>query len=126
MSPVEEGGKLLTSDRWSTYAITRRYDLFGPDESCFRPERWLLAADGGDCEGSEKLREMEQNNEVIFGYGRFKCLGQPVALVELNKVFVELLRRFELKLCDAKKPLDIDFQIGIWVQHGMWVNAKKR
>ncbi|KAF2213508.1 hypothetical protein CERZMDRAFT_120796 [Cercospora zeae-maydis SCOH1-5] len=76
---------------WSTYAMTRNPTLFGPDEHCFRPERWLLREDGGDCESSAKLHEMEQNNEVIFGYGRFKCLGQPVALMELNKIFVELL-----------------------------------
>ncbi|KAI5363881.1 putative cytochrome P450 [Septoria linicola] len=111
---------------WSTYAMTRDKTLFGPDESCFRPERWLLTADGGDCEDSAKLREMEQNNEVIFGYGRFKCLGQAVALIELNKIFVELLRRFVIKICNSKQPLEQDFQIGIWVQTGMWVRVSRR
>ncbi len=33
---------------------------------------------------------MERNSELIFGHGRFKCLGQAVALMELNKVFVEV------------------------------------
>ena len=106
--------------------MTRDSTLFGPDEDCFRPERWLLSADGGDCSSPDKLREMEQNNEVIFGYGRFKCLGQAVALIELNKIFVELLRRFDFQLCDPKRPMELDYQIGIWVQTGMWVRVTKR
>ncbi|GIZ48367.1 hypothetical protein CKM354_001143100 [Cercospora kikuchii] len=111
---------------WSTYAMTRNPSLFGPDEHCFRPERWLLHEDGGDCESAAKLREMDQNNEVIFGYGRFKCLGQPVALMELNKVFVELLRRFDFQICDPKKPYEVDFQIGVWTQIGLWMTVTRR
>lgn len=69
---------------------------------------------------------MESHNEVIFGYGRFKCLGQSIALLELNKVFVELLRRFDFRICDPKKPYEVDFQMGIWVQSGMWVVVTRR
>ncbi|PIA96035.1 Averantin hydroxylase [Cercospora beticola] len=111
---------------WSTYAMTRNPSLFGPDEHCFRPERWLLHEDGGDCESAAKLREMDQNNEVIFGYGRFKCLGQPVALMELNKIFVELLQRFDFQICDPKKPYEVDFQIGVWTQIGLWMTVTRR
>lgn len=28
--------------------------------------------------------------DLAFGYGRFRCAGQPVAFVELNKVFFEV------------------------------------
>ena len=28
--------------------------------------------------------------ELIFGYGRFHCLGKNVAMIELNKFFVEV------------------------------------
>lgn len=116
----------LIPSSWSTHAITRTPSLFGPDEDCFRPERWILTTDGGDCGDAALLQKLEQNNDMVFGYGRFKCLGQAVALVELNKVFVELLRRFEFTICDAKRPLEVDWQIGIWVQRGMWVRIMRR
>ncbi|KAM3414042.1 hypothetical protein BST61_g10703 [Cercospora zeina] len=116
---------------WSTYAMTRNPTLFGPDEHNFRPERWLLHSssssnNSGDCESPTKLHEMEQNNEVIFGYGRFKCLGQPVALMELNKIFVELLRRFDFQICNPKQPYEVDFQIGIWTQIGLWMVVTRK
>jgi hypothetical protein len=33
---------------------------------------------------------MEQCLDLIFGYGRWGCLGKNVAWIELNKVFVEV------------------------------------
>lgn len=58
---------------------------------------------------------MERTAELTFGYGRFKCLGQPVALMELNKVFVEILRRFNMTIVDPTKPWDSDSR-GIFLQ----------
>ena len=56
----------------------------------FRPERWLETPE-------PQLQEMERSVELIFGYGRFKCLGRSVALVELNKIFVEVCELFYLQ-----------------------------
>ncbi|KAK1948768.1 hypothetical protein LY78DRAFT_595194, partial [Colletotrichum sublineola] len=59
------------------------------------PERWLEAeAD------TEKLKQMEGWLGLIFGYGKWKCLGRNVAMMELQKVFVKLLRRYNLVLID--------------------------
>ena len=78
----------LTSTRsYSSWAVHRSTIIFGPDANVYRPERWLDASEA-------QLQRMERNNELIFGYGRFKCLGQIVALMELNKVFVEVRRLF--------------------------------
>lgn len=33
---------------------------------------------------------MERSVELVFGSGRYGCLGKNVAFVELNKVFVEV------------------------------------
>ena len=63
----------------------RSTSVFGLDANVFRPERWLDTPEAD-------LQRMERNNELIFGYGRFKCLGKAVAYVELNKVFVEVCR----------------------------------
>lgn len=40
--------------------------------------------------GPERLKEMEATAGLIFGYGKWQCLGRDVAMLELNKVFVEV------------------------------------
>ena len=65
------------------WAIQRSTIVFGQDANVFRPERWLNTTD-------PQLQEMERSVELIFGYGRFKCLGRSVAFIELNKIFVEV------------------------------------
>lgn len=67
----------------NTLAIQRSTAVFGYDAEIFRPERWLDIA-------PEKYREMTQVVEMVFGHGRWSCIGKPVAFVELNKVFVQV------------------------------------
>jgi cytochrome P450 len=63
------------------FSILRNKKIWGEDADVFRPERWL--------EG-ERIKVLEQTWEVIFNAGRYQCLGKNVALMELNKVFVEV------------------------------------
>jgi len=67
----------------NTLAIMRRQDVFGEDADVFRPERWIGIP-------PEQRQLMVQTTELVFGYGRWGCLGKPVAFLELNKVFVEV------------------------------------
>ncbi|OLN85878.1 Pisatin demethylase 19 [Colletotrichum chlorophyti] len=109
---------------WSVWAMFRRQDIWGADAGEFRPERWLVADAGGEtAEG--KLREMEATIDMMFAYGRFQCLGRPLALIELNKVLFELLRRFELTVCDPANPWKT-FNAGIHVQSEYWIRAHRR
>lgn len=73
------------------HAVHHNMDLFGPDEDAYRPERWILTSEGGDELSAEKLKDMERNNDMVFGSGRYQCLGKNVALIELNKAIFELL-----------------------------------
>lgn len=59
--------------------------LFGADAKMFRPERWL----SGD---RERVRKMEMDFDLIFSYGKSACLGKNIALMELNKVIVEVCK----------------------------------
>ncbi|PHH79236.1 hypothetical protein CDD80_5320 [Ophiocordyceps camponoti-rufipedis] len=68
---------------YCAWGVARWPDVWGPDAHEFRPERWTEAS-------PELLREMDATADLIFGYGRWQCLGRNVALMELNKVFVEL------------------------------------
>jgi cytochrome P450 len=67
----------------SPYGIHHSKKIFGEDADLFRPERWLEAK-------GEQLAQMTSTADLIFHYGKFQCLGKPVALMELNKIYVEV------------------------------------
>lgn len=77
------GGTLIAPNFWAT---GRHRGVFGPDADVFRPARWLEVAD------REQRAEMRRVAELVFGYGRWGCAGKMIALLELNKVFVEVSR----------------------------------
>ncbi|KAK4171941.1 putative cytochrome P450 E-class, group I [Triangularia setosa] len=78
---------------WDAISIFRNKETFGADADVFRPERWLMVED------VEKRKNMEFVQGLVFGTsGRFECLGKAIALLELNKVFVEVSTP-----CGAKK-----------------------
>lgn len=58
-------------------------DVFGEDTEVFRPERFLERDD-------KQKAYMLKTIDLIFGYGRWLCLGKPLAMIELNKIFVEV------------------------------------
>lgn len=68
---------------YCAWGIHRNKDIFGEDADVFRPERWLIADE-------ERLAIMNRTVDLVFGYGKYQCLGRPVALLELNKVYVEV------------------------------------
>jgi cytochrome P450 len=75
-------------------------ETFGEDAEVFRPERWLEADPAA-------LAKMNGVVDLIFHYGKYQCLGKPVALMEFNKIFVELLRRFNFSIVNAERPARI-------------------
>jgi len=74
------GGTKVGANYW---ALVRRRDVFGRDATLFRPERWLDSS-------PEERAKMEKVQELVWGYGKYHCLGRSVALIELNKIFVEV------------------------------------
>ena len=116
---------LMLWDRHSQFAVHHAPDLSGPDQLSFRPERWLHKSQGGDEFSWDKIKQMEKNNDSVFGHGKYQCLGKNIAFLESNKVFVELLRRFEFSLVDPEKPWETACY-GIHLQRGLWVTARSR
>ena len=116
--------------------IVQNKHVFGDDTEVFRPDRWLNAS-------PEKRQEMQQVTEMVFGYGRWACLGKPIAMMELNKAIVEvsshlfipifgipqtrqqLLRRFDLQLVDPKSPWH-ETDVYITFVHGLYVKVTER
>ncbi|THC89223.1 hypothetical protein EYZ11_011329 [Aspergillus tanneri] len=68
----------------STFSLQRDTEIFGHDPEIFRPERWIQAS-------PEQLRTMNDAVDMVFGYGRWGCIGRPIAYIELSKIFVESL-----------------------------------
>ena len=68
---------------YSACAMHRSEKIYGNDAVVFRPERWLES-------DPDKLAVMVRTNELIFGYGKFQCLGKPVAQIEIGKTVFEV------------------------------------
>lgn len=77
------GGTDITYSVWSVHHDKA---TFGEDADCFRPERWLLNEDSDQ----EHLNFMRRTTELIFGYGKYQCLGKPIAWMEINKALFEV------------------------------------
>lgn len=82
-----------TNVGWSARAVLRDKEVFGEDAEVFSPARWLERADSkeGNRDGeTERLGRMERTVELVFGQGKWGCLGKPISLLEINKVLVEV------------------------------------
>lgn len=68
---------------YSAYAMHRNEKIYGKDANAFRPERWFES-------DPAKLATMVQTNDLIFGHGKFQCLGKAVAQIEIGKTVFEV------------------------------------
>lgn len=83
-------GKFAPAGTWiaqNAWGMQRNTEVYDVDVEVYRPERWLHA----DGSPSEKARidRMNETVALVFGYGRFGCLGRGVATMELNKAVIE-------------------------------------
>ncbi|KAK8127654.1 BcABA1- cytochrome P450 monooxygenase [Apiospora sp. TS-2023a] len=94
-------------------AMMQRTDVFGRDAHLFRPERFF----GCDEETrKERIRTVELN----FGFGRWQCAGKNLAMIELNKIYFELLRAFDFQIVNPVKPW-VESSTTVSIQREMWV-----
>ncbi|KAI0120338.1 cytochrome P450 [Hypoxylon sp. NC0597] len=98
--------------------IMRAKKYWGEDADVFRPERWLEADE-------ETAGMMTGVIETLWGAGRYKCLGRAIAQIELNKVFVELLRRFDFSVVTPQSPVGI-VNSGFFLMSEMKMRVTKR
>ncbi|KAH7079455.1 cytochrome P450 [Paraphoma chrysanthemicola] len=102
----------------SPLGIHRSKKIFGIDADLFRPERWTEAS-------PEKFAEMSSTVDLVFHYGKYQCLGRGVALMEFNKIFVELLRRFDFSIACPHQPTTLE-NAGIWIMKDFYVRCEAR
>jgi cytochrome P450 len=116
------GGTLIGYSAWTMHRNNPA--LYGEDCATFRPERWLL--DTSDPEKKGLLRNMTKTNDMIFGYGRWLCLGRNIALIEIHKCIFELFRHFDLSLTNPLEPWKKFNSLGLWEIKDMWVDVTAR
>lgn len=73
---------------WNSWGMQRDQDIYGADAEIFRPERWFTK-NGSDSERA-RVERMTETVGLVFGYGRFGCLGRGIAMMELNKGIIEV------------------------------------
>jgi cytochrome P450 len=115
------GQQLLINQKLSinAWSLARNTEIFGSDAEYFRPERWIDVA-------KETYSRMERAlDAAVFGYGRYRCLGAPVARMEFDIIFVELLRRFEFTVLNPSAPMTSTSH-GVWVQSEFLVRIVER
>ncbi|KAI5862544.1 cytochrome P450 [Durotheca rogersii] len=79
------------------WSLLRDREAFGADADVFRPERFL---EGDAAARARLLRHVD----LAFGHGRWMCPGKTLAWLELNKIFVELLRNFDFQVANPESP----------------------
>ena len=69
-----------------SYTIHHMAEIWGPDVEDFRPDRWLT------------LTERQKKAFNPFSYGPRACVGQNVAIMELQIIIGTVFRRYEFEL----------------------------
>lgn len=132
------GGTNIVYSAWDFY---KNHEVFGEDAEVFRPERWLEAT-------GDRLSRMQQTLDLVFGYGKYGCLGKPVALLEINKFIAEVrvrstlldrpslctlirrlwkvFRRYDIALINPTNPWKSYNRNGFFFQSEMWVRMSER
>ncbi|KAH8892633.1 cytochrome P450 [Thozetella sp. PMI_491] len=100
------------------HGLCRSQEIWGPDADLFRPERWTEA-------NEEEWRRMNGVVDLNFGSGKYSCLGKPIAMMELNKIFVELLRRFELVVVSPHVPVKTESSV-FMLASDLWLRISRR
>ncbi|KAJ3955377.1 hypothetical protein N0V92_008078 [Colletotrichum tropicale] len=79
-----------TNVNYAVWPLHLSKDIFGEDAEEFRPERWLLETN------ESKLATMNKVHELVFGYGKYQCLGRPIAMMEIGKTVFEVREEYFL------------------------------
>ena len=79
------------------WGVQRSKKVYGEDSMVFRPERWLEA-------NGEKLERMEKSLGLVWGYGKYSCLGKNIAWLKLNKCLFEVRLLSILPKFQAQAP----------------------
>ncbi|TGJ88398.1 hypothetical protein E0Z10_g327 [Xylaria hypoxylon] len=120
------------------YGIVRSRAIFGDDADVYWPERWIEAQAAAMSEPNSKddistqssagakYRKMLNAADIVFGSGRYQCLGKTVAMFELRKSLATLLYRYNITVIDPMNPITNIPANGLLLQKDMWLRVSKK
>lgn len=127
------GGTEVAVNGW---VLHRDRGIFGDDVEEYRPERWFER--DAKLMGSHMYQVSEETlllqvvpvklTQVLlqqFGGGSHLCIGRNLALFEMNKVLIQILREYDITLVHPGRPLQYHSTFFV-VQEGLEVNLRKR
>ncbi|NXE92328.1 CP1A5 protein, partial [Menura novaehollandiae] len=79
------------------------------DPETFNPERFL-SADG------TKLNKVDGEKVLVFGLGKRRCMGEPIARWQVFLFLATLLQQLEFRVCDGRK-VDMTPLYGLTLRH---------
>ncbi|KAL1862070.1 hypothetical protein Plec18167_001150 [Paecilomyces lecythidis] len=89
-----KGGTNVSVNAW---VVHRDKATFGQDADIFRPERWL--------DSPEAQIKLMDRSMFQFGGGSRVCTGRHLALIEMNTLLPQLMRRYEISFANPGKKL---------------------
>ncbi|OJJ60268.1 hypothetical protein ASPSYDRAFT_57695 [Aspergillus sydowii CBS 593.65] len=104
---------------YSGWGVHRDTNVFGSDADLYRPDRWIEA-------GEEQLLNMNRTMDLVFGSGRYACLGKQVALIEVSKAVAEIFLRYDIVLIDPSRPWQSVNRNGLFLQSDLMVRISER
>ncbi|KAF9974880.1 hypothetical protein BGZ73_001620 [Actinomortierella ambigua] len=136
---LPNGVQVKAGDRimFSTYAIGRNKDVWGPQAREFQPERWF---EGNATEIEKglldhhlnatgewpKVRKESQYKFSSFNAGPRICLGQTFATLEALTVINAISSRFEFKLVPGQPPAEPLPSLTIPMKRPLMVTVHRR
>ncbi|KAK5939217.1 hypothetical protein PMZ80_008520 [Knufia obscura] len=106
----------------NAHVLHKDQAIFGQDADVFRPERWLVKE--GDEKGEARIKAMDRHM-FQFGGGAHVCIGRNLAILEMNKVLPQILRRYKFELNYPGRPMKKHSTFFV-VQEGLEVSIEKR
>ncbi|KAF2764140.1 pisatin demethylase [Teratosphaeria nubilosa] len=102
-----------------TWGVLRDREVFGPDADAYRPERWLDRS-------PEDLRNMIRSADLVFGAGRYQCLGKTIAYLELRMCLATIFSLYDISIIDPTAPWKSVAANGMFLQSHMLLRIDKR
>lgn len=102
---------------YHSYAMGRMERIWGLDRLEFKPQRWL---ENGVFKPESPFKY------PVFQGGLRVCLGKELALVEMKSVALALIRRFDIRLVEARKALRFAPGLSATLSGGLPVVVQER
>lgn len=101
----------------SPYIIHRNESVFGKYPEEFEPDRWL--------NNPEQTERMERYS-MAWGYGDRVCAGKSYAQMEMQKLCLELFRRFEIRSKGRERYIHKKWAVGMFWMQGLVFKRRTR